>query len=111
MGLRQGNIGRDGPGAIAHLVAAKTVEQPLARAFRKRAALIFAGEVALAERRISEQAHLLAIEDLGEPGLEGAIDEVVGVLDRDDARKRMDLGSLEKAHHAPWRLVGEANES
>ena len=93
MGLRQGDIGRNGAGAIAHLVSAKPVEQALARAFRKRAALVFAGEIALAERRISEQAHLLAIEDPGEPGLEGAIDEVVGVLNRDDARERKVFGS------------------
>jgi hypothetical protein len=78
IGPRQGNIGRDGAGAIAHFVASKAVEQPLARAFRKRTALIFSSEVALAERRIGKQAYLLAIENLGEPGLEGAIDQVVG---------------------------------
>ena len=84
---RKRNIGRDRAGAVALLVAAKPVEQRLARAGRQRAAFIFAGEIALAERRIGEQAHLLAVEDLREPDLEGAVDEVVGVLDRDDARE------------------------
>ena len=50
------------------------------------------------------------MEDLGEPDLEGAVDEIEGVLDRDDAGKAHRLGGLEEGHHAPWRLVGEADE-
>src|SRR6185312_4653062 len=71
---------------------------------------IFAGEIALAERRIAKKAHLLAMENFGEPDLEGAVDEIEGVLDRDDARQAQSLGDLEEGHHAPWRLVGETDE-
>src|SRR5262245_32333691 len=70
------NVGRDGARAIAHFVASEPIEQGLARARRQRAILIFAAEVTLVERRIGEKTHLLAIEDLAEPNLEGAVDQV-----------------------------------
>ncbi len=60
----ESNIGRDRAWTIPLLVAAEPVEQRLARTGRQRAAFILAAEIALAERRIGEQAHLLAVEDL-----------------------------------------------
>src|ERR1041384_5059757 len=54
---------------------------------------------------------MLTLGDLGETDLEGAVDEIVGVLNRDDARQAMVVGSLEESHQAPRRLVREPNES
>ena len=52
--------------AVSLLITSETVEHRLARAWRERAAFIFAGEVALAEGRVAKQADLLALGDLGE---------------------------------------------
>ena len=50
---RERDIGRDRLGPVRLLVAAEPVEQRLARIGRQRAAFIFAGEIALAERASS----------------------------------------------------------
>ena len=83
---RERQIGADRFFDFRLLITLRALEQRRARAGRPRAALIFAGEIALRERRIGEQPDVLALGELGEPDLEGAVDEIVGVLDRDDAR-------------------------
>ena len=56
------------------LVALAAVEQRRARPGRPRAVEVFAGEIALRQRRIGEQADLFAHRDLGQGHLIGAVE-------------------------------------
>ena len=73
-------VGEECLGRIWLLVALAAVEQLRTRALRARAMVVFAGQVALRQRRIGEQRYIFALADLGEVHLEGAVDEIVGVL-------------------------------
>jgi len=63
----------------------------------------------LCERRIGEQADALALGELGESDLEGAVDEVVGVLNRNDARAMAEFGGAQETGQAPRGFVGKAD--
>src|SRR5262249_22731562 len=104
------DVGGDCLWAVSLLITSETVEQRLARAWRECAAFVFAGEVALAEGWVAKQADLLALNNLGEADLEGAVDQIVGVLNRGDARQAMIVGGLEEGHSPPRRLVRKPYE-
>jgi hypothetical protein len=63
----------------------------------------------LSQRRIGEKSHLFAQGDLGQANLECPVEQIIGVLDRDDARALSGLRCAEEAHRSPGRLVREAD--
>lgn len=71
--------------------------------------MIFASKIALRERRIGEQSDALALGEFGKADLEGAVDEIIGVLDRNDARPMAELGGAQETRHAPGRFIGQAD--
>ena len=91
------------------LLSRPALEKGRARARRPGAALVLACEIALSERRVGQQTHVLAQRHLRQPDLEGSADQTVDVLDGGHARTAAALREVQEARHAPGRLVGEAD--
>src|SRR5690606_17308987 len=72
---------------------------------------ILAAQRAGGQRRVGQESDLLADRHLGEARLVAAVQQIVGVLHRDDAWPQAPLGAGEKAHDAPGILIGEADEA
>ena len=89
---RQFVVGKQRLGGIRCLVTLASIEEGRAGACRKRAVVVLAGQIALRQRRVGKQPDVFAVADLGEVHLEGPVDEVVGVLDRDRARTDAAIG-------------------
>ena len=90
-------------------VTGEAAEQGDARIGRACAVLVFAREHAEGQRRVGQQAALFAHGNFGQADLEAAVEQVVGVLDRDRARQAQLVGQLQVLHGAPGRLVGQAD--
>src|SRR5215468_3621699 len=108
-GARQLHILRRGGYAAGRLIALELFVEGEAGAGGPGAVYVLAGEQAHGERRICQQAALLARCHLGEADLEAAVHEAVGILDADHARPASGLGQFQIVHRAPGGLVGQAN--
>jgi len=85
------------------------IEQRFACARRQRAALVLAAQETLRQRRIGEQPHLFAHRNLGEPDLEGAVDQTVGVLNRLQPRPARSRRLVQERHRSPRRLIRQSD--
>ena len=101
-----------GPGRGAGLgvgVAGKVVKQRQAAARGPRIIQVLAAQHAKAQRRIGQQPDLLALGKLGQADLEGPVQEIVRVLNADDARLLLFPREAQIFSRAPGRLVGDAD--
>lgn len=87
------------------LVALSPVEERGPRPGGPGAALVLAGQIALCQRGVGKQAHILAFVELGQPMLVDTVDEVEGILHACDPRLALGLGEMQETRQAPGRLI------
>ena len=98
-------LATDGVVLDARAITAPEAPYDMVKTMRPGAVIVLSGEITLRQRRIGEQADLLAVADLREVHLERAIHQIVSVLQRDRARADAPLAFEQEPHHAPGAFV------
>jgi hypothetical protein len=87
-------------------IAVKAGEQRIARSGRLGAVQILAAQGTERQAGIGQQFNALVLADLCQSDLKAAVQQAVGVLNRDNARQLVFFSQLQVAHYAPRRFIG-----
>src|SRR5690554_7409692 len=99
-----------GPGGVRRMltgVTAKAFIKGQPRLLWPFATQVLAGQHTESQGRVRQQAGSFAMGKLCQAGFEGAVKQVVWVLDRDRTRPAVLPGQPQVFRGTPWRFVGE----
>lgn len=90
-------------------VARKAAEQRIAGTRRTRAIQVFAAQRSERKAGVSQQLDAFMLADFRQTHFKAAVQQAVGILNRDNARQFMLFRQLQITHDAPGRFVGDAD--